>query len=180
MRGPVIWVTGLSGTGKTTLCAAVRDRLRPHGRGVVTLDGDAVRAAFGHDLGYAEADRIRHIERVQRLARVLADQDVVVLVAALYSNPALLAWNRAHLPGYQEVYLRASVPALAARDTKGLYRMPANGTPMHVVGVDIPFAPPDRPDVVFDVETFQDVRAMAATVLDAVVSADVSVAGAAR
>jgi cytidine diphosphoramidate kinase len=163
--GRVIWVTGLSGAGKTTLCAALRDAMQPQPDGLVMLDGDVVRETFGGDLGYDEADRVRQIQRMQRMARMLANQRLTVLVAALYSNPELLAWNRAHLPGYVEVYLRASVQALARRDSKGLYAACARGEMTNVVGVDIPFTPPSRPDVVFDVDTFADVHDMTASVL---------------
>ena len=168
-NGRVIWLTGLSGAGKTTLCRVIHERLIAHVPGVVVLDGDAVREALGSDLGYAEADRIRNIERMQRLARLLADQGLTVLVAALYSNPALLAWNREHLPQYREVYLRASVDALARRDPKGLYAAYREGRIGNMVGCDIPFTPPAAPDLVFDVDTFGDLRQMAVAVLDGII-----------
>jgi cytidine diphosphoramidate kinase len=170
MGGPVIWITGLSGAGKTTLCEAVRDRLRPHVGAVVMLDGDLIREAFDGDLGYGEADRVRQIRRMQRLAKLIADQGVAVVVAALYSNAHLLAWNRANLPGYHEVYLEASLESLAGRDAKGHYAAYARGAITNLVGLDIPFTPPDRPDVVFDANRFGDLDTMAATVVDAVIT----------
>ena len=76
----VVWITGLSGAGKTTLCNALRDILRPHMRELVILDGDAVRAAFGQDLGYGAEDRLRQLHRLQSMASVLAEQGLVVVV----------------------------------------------------------------------------------------------------
>lgn len=148
----VIWVTGLSGAGKTTLCRALAQLLKPHVPELVLLDGDTVREAFEDDLGYAEPDRVVQIRRVQRLARVLADQRLVVLVAALYAHPSLLEWNRQHLPGYVEVYLKASMDTLRRRDSKDLYRRALAGEIAHVVGVDIVWHEPQAPDLVLDAD----------------------------
>jgi len=178
MQGRVIWVTGLSGAGKTTLCAAVRQQLQADPCAVVTLDGDVVREIFDGEVGYTEADRTRHIRRMQRLAKVVSEQGCTVLVAALYSNPELLAWNRAHLPGYIEVYLRASVAALARRDSKGLYGAYSRGHMIDVVGCDIPFAEPTRADIVFDVDELVDIRQMATAVVERMVAT--AAAGASR
>jgi adenylyl-sulfate kinase len=146
----VIWITGLSGSGKSTLCSALRPRLNAVGTSVVTLDGDAVRAAFGSDLGYREQDRVKQIMRIQGMAKLLADQGVTVLVAALYAHPELLAWNRANLRDYLEVYIRADIEFLLGRDKKGLYRGALGGQIRDVVGVDIPWHEPLGPDIVVD------------------------------
>jgi len=164
----VIWVTGLSGSGKTTLCRAIWDILKPHTPELVMLDGDAVRAAFGHDLGYREADRVVQITRIQRIAQMLATQGLVVLVSALYANRDLLAWNRQHLPEYFEVYLEASVHALMRRDPKGLYARNRAGIARDVVGVDIPWTPPSSPDLVIDADRPTTPAVMARGVLAAV------------
>jgi adenylylsulfate kinase-like enzyme len=151
--GRVVWVTGLSGTGKTTLCRALWRALKPAYPELVCLDGDAVREAFGHDLGYREADRRTQIQRMQRLAKLLADQGQIVLVAALYAHPELLEWNRRNLPGYFEVHLQASLETLRARDPKDLYRRAAQGQCENVVGLDIPWHAPVAPDLVLEAES---------------------------
>jgi adenylylsulfate kinase-like enzyme len=147
----VIWLTGLSGSGKSTLGRALRDLIAPV-EPVVLLDGDAVRAAMADGLGYSEADRTVQIGRMARLARLLADQGVLVIVAALYASDELLSWNRANLPGYIEIYLRADVEALAGCDAKGLYLRARRGEVRDVVGVDIPWHAPASPDLIVDVE----------------------------
>ena len=144
--GAVVWITGLSGAGKTTLSAAVRARLRRDGVCCLCLDGDMVRDAMGGDLGYREADRMKQIRRIQRLAGHLSDQGLVVIVAALYCHPELLAWNRERLPRYVEVYLRASLEALRRRDSRGVYRQ------QEVVGLDIPWHAPPAPDLTLDTD----------------------------
>lgn len=130
----VIWVTGLSGAGKTTLCRAMEAILRPRLPGLVMVDGDAVRALFGHDLDYSEASRVRQIKRLQALAQFLSDQGLAVIVAALYASPELLRWNRDNLQPYFEVYVQAPLDLVRGRDSKGLY----GGDAQDVVGLDIP------------------------------------------
>ena len=146
----VIWVTGLSAAGKTTLCCALQELVKPRVPEFVNIDGDVVRAAFGGDLGYGEAERVIQIRRIQGLARVLALQGLVVAVGALYARPDLLAWNRENLPGYFEVYLEAPMELLLARDPKGLYAKSEAGEMTDVVGVDIPWHVPESPDMVID------------------------------
>lgn len=161
----VIWLTGMSGSGKTTLCTAMHAVLKPRLKQLVKLDGDEIRAAFGDDLTHAESDRVRQINRIQRIAKILADQGMVVLVAALYAHPELLAWNRKNLPGYFEVYLKATVGFLGTRDPKGLYRKAQNGELRDLVGVDIPWNEPQQPDLVIDAENSKLPDALALDVL---------------
>ena len=99
----VIWITGLSGAGKTTLCKAIWDLIKPSVPELVLLDGDEVREAFGHNLSYAESDRILQVKRLQSMARVLSRQELIVLVGVLYNNPELLRWNREHFDEYFDV-----------------------------------------------------------------------------
>ncbi len=146
----VVWITGLSGAGKTTISEALGALVKPCLPELVLVDGDAVRDLFGGGLGYAEADRVVQIGRLQRLARFLAGQGQVPVVAALYSHPDLLAWNRAKLPGYFEVLIDASVDLVSARDPKGLYRKAAVSEQPSVVGLDIPWHRPAFPDLVID------------------------------
>ena len=146
----VIWVTGLSGAGKTTVCRAMEAILKPATPEIVLVDGDAVREIFGAGLGYSEADRFVQIKRVQSLAHVLEAQGLVVLVAALFSHPTLLTWNRQTFSRYFEVYLEAPDWLVRKRDDKGLYAGADAGTREHVVGVDIPRYPPENPDLVLD------------------------------
>lgn len=148
----VIWITGLSGAGKTTLCEALRAALKPRLPELVVLDGDDVRQAFGGNLGYDEEGRATQFRRLQSIARLLAQQGLVVLVAAVYQRPDLMAWNRANLPGYFEVYLKTSLATVTARDSKGLYRKALAGETRNVVGVDIPYHPPERPDLTIEAD----------------------------
>lgn len=157
----MIWVTGLSGAGKTTLCNALWQLLKAQTPELVILDGEAIRAAFGSDLGYNEKDRVRQVTRLQTIAKLLADQGMIVLVAALYSHPDLLAWNRQKLPNYFEVYMEASLETLRGRDIKGLY----GGATKQVVGIDIPWYPPEFSDLVLNSDIFEDPKVWARKVI---------------
>lgn len=138
----VIWITGLSGSGKTTLATALRDLVKPSNPHVVLIDGDIIREAFGASLGYSEADRTTQIGRIQRLAKILSDQDLIVIVAALYAHPDLLEWNRRYLRNYNEVYIQASMDLLRQRDQKQLYSTASATRTANVVGIDIPWHEP--------------------------------------
>lgn len=148
----VIWITGLSASGKTTLALAIRDLLKPRLPQLLVLDGDIVRKVLGSDLNYSEQDRTTQIGRLQGLARNLSEQGAVVVVAALYSHPDLLSWNRLNLLDYFEVYLEGTVTFLRTRDSKHLYAEALAGQICDVVGVDIPPHIPLNPDLTFDAE----------------------------
>jgi adenylylsulfate kinase-like enzyme len=161
----VIWSTGLSGAGKTTLAVALRDILKPQLPHTVLIDGDVIRDVFGESLGYAEPDRVIQINRIQRLAKILADQGLIVIVAALYSHPDLLAWNRKNLSGYFEIYLKASQDLLHRRDQKNLYSMAKKGETKNVVGIDIPWHAPQAPDLIFKADEEAQPQQMAQRVI---------------
>lgn len=146
----VIWITGLSGAGKTALCDAVLERVKPVMPGLVRLDGDAVRAIFGNSLGFSEAERVVQIKRIQGLAKELDSQGLDVLVAALYSHQDLLDWNRREFSRYFEIYLDTPLDVVKARDSKSLYAKAERGEIGDVVGVDIPWNPPQHPDLTLD------------------------------
>lgn len=148
----VIWVTGVSGVGKTTLCQAVHALLKPRLPNLVLIDGDVIRDVMGHDLGFAETDRIKQVQRIQRLVRMLDAQGIIVLVAVLYANHELLAWNRDHFSSYREIYIKASLETLLRRDPKGLYAEVVAGRMANFVGFDIPWHEPEHPDVIIDAD----------------------------
>lgn len=144
----VVWLTGLSGAGKTTLAEAIVRAAKPRLPDLVLVDGDVIRELFSAGLGFDEEARKLQIGRIQRLALFLARQNIAVIVAALYSHPDLLRWNRANLPGYFEVYVDTPLATVEARDTKGLYSKARAGEVQHVVGLDLPWHAPEAPDMV--------------------------------
>ena len=150
LKKGVIWFIGLSGSGKTTLCQALYSFLKPRIPQLVTLDGEKMRAAMAPGVGYREKDRILQFKRVQRLARELESQDLLVLVATLYSNAELLEWNRTQFENYFEVFVDTPMDLVRQRDTKGLYSKAHKGDAKNIVGIDIPWYEPDNCDMVID------------------------------
>jgi len=151
----VIWLTGISGSGKTTLASTLARRLRPRLPNLVILDGDIIRQVFGGDLGYSAPERITQIKRLQALAAMLEGQDIIVIVAAVYSTPDMLRWNRANFLSYYEIYLAASLQLVQRRDAKNLYNEAAAGRMRNVVGIDIPWVVPQSPDLTIQADKEQ-------------------------
>jgi adenylyl-sulfate kinase len=144
----VIWIIGLSGAGKTTLAREVIRRARAKGATAVLVDGDAVRELFGNDLDFSIEGRRANARRISRLCHFLDQQGIHVVCAVLSLFPESQQWNRDNYRAYHEVFIDTPMQALQDRDSKGLYAKALRGDIQNVVGVDIPFPPPRRPDVI--------------------------------
>lgn len=144
----VLWLTGLSGAGKTTIAEAILRVVKPCLPSLVLIDGDVVRDLFGAGLGFDEEARKLQIGRIQRLAQLLDRQNIPVIVSALYSSPELMDWNRKNLSEYFEIYIDTPLETVIERDTKGLYSKARAGELLHVVGLDVPWHVPKSPNMV--------------------------------
>jgi adenylylsulfate kinase len=148
--GTVYWITGLAGSGKTTLGRGLCEHLRSAGRTVVFLDGDVLRQVFGDDLGYSPEERLKSAMRNSRLCELLSSQGVDVVCATISMFRSCRDWNRRHIRRYVEIYVRAPIEVLIARDQKGLYSRALNGEINHVMGIDVPVEEPECPHLVVD------------------------------
>jgi len=146
----VIWIIGLSGTGKTTLASQVVERIRQLNGKVILLDGDLIRTLLGNDVDHTIEGRRRNAQRLSVLSKFLADQGIHVVAAVLSMFPEWRRWNRENIPDYSEVYIKASMQTLLRRDIKNLYARAARGEIVNVVGVDIPFPEPENPELVIE------------------------------
>ncbi len=152
--GGVVWLTGLSGAGKTTVAELLDRGLRADGLRPVRLDGDRLRAIMPVRLGYAPQERRLLARTYSRLAAELAEQGHLVVCATISLFHEVHAWNRAHVANYLEVWLRAPVAELRTRAGRAaLYGSDpagAAGAAAHVVGAGIEPELPLRPDLVID------------------------------
>lgn len=149
----VIWLIGMSGSGKTTLGREIARQWKQQQSNTVLLDGDEVRRIFRQDLAeadYSLAGRRLNAERIFELCAWLDQQQINVVCSILSVFPDLRAKNREHFQHYFEVYLNPPFQTLVERDTKGLYRKALAGQMPNMVGVDIPFPPPEAADMEID------------------------------
>ena len=146
----VFWITGLSGAGKTTIGERFWLRLRAAGRSAVFLDGDRLRSTIAEDLGHPIEDRRRSAMRNGRLCQLLAEQGIDVVCATISMFHEVQLWNRAHIPGYFEIYLRVPMPEIERRDPKGIYTRARAGEAKNIVGIDIAAEVPESPNLVLD------------------------------
>lgn len=155
-KGGTLWLTGLSGAGKTTVALAVRDRLAQAGSDlrVELLDGDELRDHLSPGLGFTKAERDAHVTRVGYLARLLARNGVLVLVPVIApyaeTRERIRDEHAAEGTPYALVYVSTSVDECARRDVKGLYAAQAEGRISHLTGVDDPYEAPASPDLDLD------------------------------
>src|SRR5690242_17123543 len=147
-KGTVIWLTGLSGAGKTTLAVALKDELTAAGHRVETLDGDEVRENLSKGLGFSKEDRDTNIRRIGYVARLLARNGVVAITAAISPYASVRDEVRAlHDGNFIEVYVACPIDTLAKRDVKGLYAKALRGEIKNFTGVSDPYEPPSAPEI---------------------------------
>jgi adenylyl-sulfate kinase len=153
-RGATLWLTGLSGSGKSTVAAALEKRLVLNGRGAYRLDGDNLRTGLSGDLGFRRDEREEHARRAAEVACLFADAGLVAIVAlispyAVSRQRARELHERAGIP-FAEIYMATSVDLCAARDPKGLYAGAASGRIGSFTGIDDPYEVPEAPDLVVE------------------------------
>ena len=145
-KGTLYFFTGLSGAGKTTLGGLFFRRRKAENNATVLLDGDQFRPVYLDGIGYSEDDRLRGAKRTFRVAKMLTDQNIDVVVCSISMYSEVRDWNRNNIENYKEIYIRVSKETLFRRDQKGLYSSKAG----NVVGIDLPFDEPKHPDIVVD------------------------------
>lgn len=149
----VIWIIGMSASGKTTLGKKIYELWKEKNSNTVLVDGDEIRRIFNHDRSedaYTLEGRKKNAERIRELCAWLDRQEINVVCCILSIFEESHEWNRQNLSKYFEVAIQVPMEKLQERETKGLYARALNGEQKNVVGVDIPFVAPLHPDYFFD------------------------------
>ena len=148
----VLWFTGLSGAGKSTIANLVEKKLVALGKHTFLLDGDNIRHGLNRDLGFTDADRVENIRRVGEVARLMADAGLIVMTAFISPFRAERDLVRAMLPEgeFIEVFVDVPLDVAEKRDPKGLYAKALAGELANFTGIDSPYEPPEKPEIRID------------------------------
>ncbi|WP_114952867.1 sulfate adenylyltransferase subunit CysN [Sphingosinicella terrae] len=151
-RPKVVWFTGLSGAGKSTIANLVEKRLHLMGRHTFLLDGDNIRHGLNRDLGFTDADRVENVRRIGEVAKLMADAGLIVLCAFISPFRAERRLVRDMLPDgeFCEVFVDAPLEVAEQRDAKGLYAKARRGELPNFTGIDSPYEPPEQAEIRID------------------------------
>jgi adenylylsulfate kinase len=151
-QGVVLWFTGLSGSGKSTVSVALEQALHERGHLAYRLDGDNIRHGLNQDLGFSDADRTENIRRIGEVAKLFTDAGLIVMTAFISPFRADRDAVRALLPEgrFLEVYVRCDLDTCEQRDPKGLYKKARAGEIKDFTGIDSPYEEPLDPEIVVD------------------------------
>lgn len=146
---PVLWFTGLSGSGKSTIAARVQEELRRRGVDVEYIDGDALREVFPNT-GFSRAEREEHLRRTGYMASRLAGHGVTVVASLVSPYRESRDFIRRLCPGFVEIYVSTPLEECERRDVKGLYARARRGEIQNFTGIDDPYEPPEHPELTLD------------------------------
>jgi bifunctional enzyme CysN/CysC len=154
-RPAVLWFTGLSGAGKSTIANLVEKKLAATGRHTYLLDGDNVRHGLNKDLGFTEADRVENIRRVAEVARLMVDAGLIVMTAFISPFRSERAMARGQMADGEFIEIHVNTPLAVAeeRDVKGLYKKARRGEIANFTGISSPYEAPDAPEIVVNTHT---------------------------
>jgi adenylylsulfate kinase len=154
MKVPVIWLTGIPGSGKTTIALELQKYFENKGMPVDILDGDEIRKTLSKDLGLSPEDRKEHNRRVIFVAQILSKNGVTTIVPLISPYKETRAFARSEIPNFVEVWVKASVEECAKRDPKGLYKKAKAGEIKNLTGLQAPYEEPQNPEIVIDTEKY--------------------------
>lgn len=147
-RGAVLWFTGLSGSGKTTIASCLSDFFQKSEVRSELLDGDVIRKLISSDLGFSKEDRDKNIERAVYVAHLLSRHGVMVLATFISPYRRQREFARMNLSNFVEIFVKAPLHVCEKRDVKGLYRLARAGQISNFTGISDPYEEPESPDLV--------------------------------
>lgn len=155
-KAKVLWMYGLSGSGKSTIANAAERKLNSQGRFTQILDGDNIRSGLNADLGFSDEDRLENIRRIAEVAKLFLNSGCITLTSFITPKAELREMARKIVgpEDFVEVYVHASFETCAERDVKGLYAKAKAGGVKHFTGKDSSFEIPENPDLLLDTEKY--------------------------
>ena len=153
-KGAVIWFTGLSGSGKSTVATLVEKRLIDEGFCAYLLDGDNLRHGLCNDLGFSDTDRDENIRRLAEVAALFEDAGVIAIASAISPFKKMRGFAKSRSKRFLLVYVNTTVETCEKRDSKGLYAKARRGELTGFTGIDSPYEIPENPDLTLDTERF--------------------------
>lgn len=164
-KGILYWITGLSGSGKTTIGNRLYYELRQKQANVVILDGDVLKRIVSNDLGYTESDRRKRAIQYAQICKMLTDQGIIVICCTIAMYDEVREWNRKNNKSYVEIFLDVPMDVLIKRDQKGIYSQYENGKINNVAGIDIQVEFPKNSDLVLKNDGSKGIRECVAEIL---------------
>ena len=151
-KGQVLWLTGLSGSGKSTIANALEKELYAEGKKTYILDGDNVRHGLNKDLGFTDKDRVENIRRVAEVARLMSDAGLIVITAFIspFRSEREMARSLFKKDEFKEIYISTPLKIAEKRDPKGLYKKARKGQIPNFTGIDSPYEKPSQPEIEID------------------------------
>lgn len=153
-KGFVVWLTGLPGCGKTTLARKLEENFRGRGLKLEVFDGDEVRRWLSPEAGFSREDRERHIKRVAMVSKLLARNDVPVIVSLVSPYRHVRDFARSQIENFVEVWVKCSLEKCMERDPKGLYRKAKAGEIKDMTGMQDVYEEPSNPELIVDTEAY--------------------------
>ncbi len=157
-QGFVVWLTGLPGSGKTTIAEGLLSEFKRRDLKVELFDGDEVRRNLSKGLGFSKEDRDTHNKRIIYVCKLLTRNGVNAIVSLISPYRSTRAYARENLPRFVEVYLRCSITECIRRDPKGLYKKALAGEITNMTGIQDPYEEPENPEVVVNTEKNSSIR----------------------
>lgn len=152
MDAAVVWMTGIPGSGKTTLALLLKDYCQKRSIPADILDGDELRKTLSSDLGFSEKDRKEHNRRVIIVAKLLAKNGITVIVPLISPYQETREYARQEIKNFFEVWIKASVDTCIKRDPKGLYKKALAGEITNLTGLQAPYEEPKNPELMLETE----------------------------
>ena len=148
-RPVILWFTGLSGAGKSTIANLVESQLHARGHHTIILDGDNVRHGLNRDLGFTEADRVENVRRVSEVSKLMVDAGLITLSSFIspFKSERKMARDRVEDGEFCEIFVDTSLEVAESRDAKGLYKKARAGEIKNFTGIDSPYEAPEKPEI---------------------------------